>query len=97
MTPGAFFVSALITLKAATGLSPLEGWTQFVMPFETKKECEQFIAMNTLPLVMQLQHTVGNMLESFQEFECLTEKEAADRNIALGHEPLGTQPEKEKL
>ena len=34
MTPGAFFVSAFISLSPATGVSPLDGWTQFIMPFD---------------------------------------------------------------
>ena len=45
MTLAAFFVSAFITVKAATGLRPLQGWTQFIMPFETKEECEHFEKM----------------------------------------------------
>ena len=81
----AFFVSALITLNAATGLSPLQGWTQFIMPFDDKQHCESFIAGNTLPLIMQLQGVIGNMLAEFHEFQCLTEQEAIDANIALGH------------
>ena len=81
----AFFVSALITLNAATGLSPLQGWTQFIMPFDDKPQCESFIAGNTLPLIMQLQGVIGNMLAEFHEFQCLTEQEAIDANTALGH------------
>ncbi len=81
----AFFVSALITLNAATGLSPLQGWTQFIMPFDDKQQCESFIAGNTLPLIMQLQGSIGNVLAEFHEFQCLTEQEARDANIALGH------------
>ena len=81
----AFFVSALITLNAATGLSPLQGWTQFIMPFDDNPQCESFIAGNTLPLIMQLQGVIGNMLAEFHEFQCLTEQEAIDANIALGH------------
>ena len=81
----AFFVSALITLNAATGLSPLQGWTQFIMPFDDKEHCESFAASNTLPLIMQLQGVIGNMLGEFHEFKCLTEQEAIDANIALGH------------
>jgi hypothetical protein len=81
----AFFVSALITLNAATGLSPLQGWTQFIMPFQNKEHCEAFAAGNTLPLIMQLQGTIGNMLSEFHEFRCMTEQESIDANIALGH------------
>ena len=83
----AFFVSALITLHAATGLSPLQGWTQFIMPFDSQEECEAFAVGNSLPLMMQLQGTIGTMLAEFHRFECLTEQEAIDMNIALGHEP----------
>ena len=97
MTPGAFFVSAFISLNPATGLQPLDGWTQFIMPFDTKAECEDFVAMNTLPLMMQMQGSIGSMLETFHRFECLTEQDAIDKNVALGHEPPGTAPEKEKL
>ena len=81
----AFFVSALITLHAATGLSPLQGWTQFIMPFDSQEECEAFAAGNSLPLMMQLQGSIGNVLAEFHEFQCLTEQEARDANIALGH------------
>jgi len=81
-----FFVSALISLNAATGLSPLSGWTQFVMPFDSKVECEAFIIGNTLPLIMHMQSTIGKMLEEFHEFECMTEREAILANIGLGHE-----------
>ena len=97
MTPGAFFVSAFISLNPATGLQPLDGWTQFIMPFDTKAECEDFVAMNTLPLMMQMQGSIGSMLETFHHFECLTEQDAIDKNVALGHTPPGTEPEKEKL
>ena len=97
MTPGAFFVSAFISLSPATGLSPLDGWTQFIMPFDSQEECEAFAAGNSLPLMMQLQGTIGAMLEEVHEFECLTEQEAIDKNVALGHAPPGTEPEKEKL
>ena len=85
MTLAAFFVSAFITVKAATGLSPLQGWTQFIMPFDDKQQCESFIAGNTLPLIMQLQGSIGNVLAEFHELQCLTEQEARDANIALGH------------
>ena len=91
----AFFVSALITLHAATGLSPLQGWTQFIMPFDSQEECEAFAAGNSLPLMMQLQGTIGAMLEEVHEFECLTEQEAVDRYIALGHEP--PEPAQKKI
>ena len=87
MTLAAFFVSAFITVKAATGLSPLQGWTQFIMPYETKEECEHFVHSNTLPLMMQLQANMGKYIEEFHEFQCLTEKEAIDKNVELGHQP----------
>jgi len=83
----AFFVSALITLNAATGLSPLQGWTQFMMPFDDKEHCETYVVTNSLPLIMMLQGTIGNMLAEFHEFQCMTEKDVFDANIALGHEP----------
>ena len=83
----AFFVSALITLNAATGLSPLQGWTQFMMPFDEKEHCEAYTAVNSLPLIMMLQGTIGSMLSEFHEFQCMTEQEVYDANIALGHEP----------
>ena len=83
----AFFVSALITLNAATGLSPLQGWTQFMMPFDDKEHCVAYAAVNSLPLMIMLQGTIGKMLDEFHEFQCMTEQEAIDANIALGHEP----------
>ena len=76
MTPGAFFVSAFISLSPATGLQPLDGWTQFIMPFDTKAECEDFVAMNTLPLMMQMQGSIGSMLETFHHL-----LEALGKNI----------------
>jgi hypothetical protein len=91
----AFFVSALITLNAATGLSPLQGWTQFMMPFDDKQHCEAYTAVNSLPLIMMLQGTIGSMLAEFHEFRCMTEQELIDANIALGHEP--PEPIKKKI
>ena len=83
----AFFVSALITLNAATGLSPLKGWTQFMKPFATAEHCEMYTAMNSLPLLVMLQGTIGKMMDEFHEFRCMTDQEVIDANIALGHEP----------
>ena len=57
------------------------------MPFETKEECEHFVHSNTLPLMMQLQANMGKYIEEFHEFQCLTEKEAIDKNVELGHQP----------
>ena len=91
----AFFVSALITLNAATGLSPLQGWTQFMMPFDGKEHCEMYTAINSLPLLVMLQGTIGNMLDEFHEFRCMTEEELINANIALGHEP--PEPAKKKI
>ena len=59
--------------------------SQISYVFDDKPQCESFIAGNTLPLIMQLQGAIGNMLAEFHEFQCLTEQEAIDANIALGH------------
>tara|TARA_B100001750_G_C15516362_1_gene607529 strand:- start:1246 stop:1536 length:291 start_codon:yes stop_codon:yes gene_type:complete len=85
-TAAAFFVSALITLTVETGFEPRDGWTQFIMPFETKEECEEFTSVNSLPLMLQLQSSMGKIIEEFHRFECMTESEAVDANKALGHD-----------
>ncbi len=92
MTIVPYFISILLSfpLLADTPI-PDAGWIQWVYEFPNKATCEAALEQEEELIYVAVTRQFLSVPHEIKEFQCMTIKEGAQANKALGHKPIWRQ------
>ena len=77
-----YFISILLSFPLVL---PSDGWIQWVYRFPNKATCEEFLKQEEEQIFMTVTRSFISTPHEIVEFRCMTAKEGAQANKALGH------------
>ena len=77
-----YFISILLSFPLVL---PSDGWIQWVYRFPNKATCEEFLKQEQDLIFITVTRSFISMPHEIVEFRCMTAKEGAQANKALGH------------
>ena len=77
-----YFISILLSFPL---VQPSDGWVQWVYRFPNKATCEEFLEQEEEQIFITVTRSFISMPHEIIEFRCMTAKEGAQANKALGH------------
>ena len=88
-----YFISILLSFPLVL---PSEGWVLWVYRFPNMATCEEFLKQEEEQIFMTVTRSFISIPHEIVEFRCMTAKEGAQANKALGHntnrKPKSTVP-----